>query len=226
MLTQLVSFIELKMINMKEIFLGIFVFLISGSLNHTSAQSTEVQQLLLNVEKLAQFKQILNDMKKVYDILNGGYNVVKDISKGNFSLHKTFLDGLMAVSPAVKKYRRVSDIINLQIRLVKDYKSALKRFRLDKNFNDDELAYIGRIYTKLFDQSLTNIDNLTMVVTANKLRMSDDERLEAIDKIYDDMQDKVSFLQNFNKETSLLSLQRAKVRNDAVIIGGLHGINN
>ena len=61
-----------------------------------SAQSAEIQQLLLNVEKLTQFKQILSDMKKGYQILEGGYNTIKDISEGNFSLHKAFLDGLRA----------------------------------------------------------------------------------------------------------------------------------
>ncbi|MFX9630904.1 hypothetical protein ABTO69_20345, partial [Acinetobacter baumannii] len=57
------------------------------------AQSDEVQQLLLNVEKLAQFKKILQNMYDGYKLLHKGYTAVKNISEGNFSLHKTFLDG-------------------------------------------------------------------------------------------------------------------------------------
>ena len=94
------------------------------------AQYQEMQQLLLNIEKLAQFKQILSDMKKGYVILTGGYNTVKDITQGNFQLHKTFLDALMQVSPTVKKYKRVGDIINYQILLVKESKFAFNRFFL------------------------------------------------------------------------------------------------
>ena len=67
--------------------------------NKALAQKDEIAQLLLNVEKLAQFKQILSDMKKGYVILSGGYNTVKDLSQGNFSLHKTFLDALMEDKP-------------------------------------------------------------------------------------------------------------------------------
>jgi hypothetical protein len=59
------------------------------------AQSDEVQQLLLNIEKLAQFKKILKNMKNGYQIIFKGYTAVKDTSQGNFNLHKTFLDGLM-----------------------------------------------------------------------------------------------------------------------------------
>jgi len=91
------------------------ILLLSAIISRTvQAQSEELQQLALNIEKLAQFKKILSDMKKGYEILNGGYNTIKDLSEGNFSLHKTFLDGLMAVSPSVQRYKKVSDIISYQ----------------------------------------------------------------------------------------------------------------
>lgn len=191
-----------------------------------NAQAQEMQQLILNIEKLAQFRQILKDMKKGYEILNGGYNTVKNLSKGNFDLHKTFLDALMQVSPTVRKYRRVGDIINNQVLLVKEYKVALKRFRNSGNFNPDEIAYLERVYDNLFRLSLRNLDELTTVITANKLRMSDDERLAAIDKIYADMQDKLLFLRSFNNDNSILALQRAKEQNDVNAMREIHRLNN
>jgi len=191
-----------------------------------SAQADEIAQLVLNIEKLAQFKQILSDMKKGYEILSGGYNTIKNISEGNFSLHKAFLDGLMEVSPAVRNYRRVADITNYQIILVKEYRKAYERFRQDNNFNADELAYLGRVYDNLFKESLRNLDELLTVITAGKARMSDDERLQAIDRIYADMQDKLTFLRHFNNNTTILAVQRAKERNDAQTIRKIYGLNN
>ena len=194
--------------------------------NKALAQTDEIAQLLLNVEKLAQFEQILSDMKKGYEILSGGYNTIKDLSQGNFSLHKTFLDALMEVSPAVKHYKRVADIISYQVILVKEYKSAFNRFKQDNNFNEQELAYLGRVYKNLFKQSLNNLDNLVTIITANQLRMSDDERLGAIDRIFADMQDKLLFLRHFNNNTTVLALQRAKEKNDAGTMRLIYGINN
>ena len=191
-----------------------------------SEQADEIAQLLLNVEKLAQFKQILSDMKKGYQILEGGYNTIKNISEGNFSLHKTFLDGLMGVSPTVRNYRRVADITNYQITLVKEYRNAYDRFRRDNNFNPDELAYLSRVYDNLFKESLRNLDELLTVITAGKARMSDDERLQTIDRIYADMQDKLMFLRHFNNNTTILAVQRAKERNDAQTIRKIYGLNN
>ena len=212
---------------MKKLIIILEIVLFSFPMsNKALAQKEEIAQLLLNVEKLAQFKQILSDMKKGYKILNGGYNTIKDLSEGNFSLHKTFLDALMEVSPTVKNYKRVADIINYQVILVKEYKSAFSRFKRDNNFNQQELAYLGRVYENLFKQSLNNLDDLVTIITANKLRMSDDERLEAIDKIFADMQDKLLFLRHFNNNTNVLAVQRAKERNDANTMRLIYGINN
>ena len=207
------------------IILGIVLFSFPMA-NKAMAQTDEIAQLLLNVEKLAQFEQILSDMKKGYEILNGGYNTIKDLSQGNFSLHKTFLDALVEVSPKVKNYKRVADIINYQIILVKEYKSAFNRFKYDNNFNQQELAYLGRVYENLFKQSLNNLDDLATIITANKLRMSDDERLNAIDKIFADMQDKLLFLRHFNNNTTVLAVQRAKERNDANTMRLVYSIKN
>ena len=191
-----------------------------------TAQAQEMQQLILNIEKLAQFRQILKDMKKGYEILNGGYNTVKKLSQGNFNLHETFLDALMQVSPTVRNYRRVGDIVNYQVLLVKEYKAAFNRFKNNGNFNPDEIAYLERVYNNLFKQSLRNIDELTSVITANKMRMSDDERLASIDKIYADMQDKLLFLRSFNNNTSVLAIQRAKERNDVNAMRNIYKVNN
>ncbi|MEP7375301.1 MAG: TerB family tellurite resistance protein [Chitinophagaceae bacterium] len=187
----------------------ILIILLMIAVNKISfAQSQEAQQLLLNVEKLAQFKKILQNMYDGYKIIHKGYTTVKDLSEGNFSLHKTFLDALMEVSPSVKKYKRIADIINYQLRIVKEYNGAFNQFKEDKSFTAEEIDYLGKVYVNLFDQSLKNLDELAMVITAGKLRMSDDERLQAIDRIYSSIDDQFTFLKEFNNNTALLSLQR------------------
>lgn len=209
----------------KWVFIWI-IFLAMLVPSKTLAQSQEMQQLLLNIEKLTQFKQILQDMKKGYVILNGGYNTIKDLSQGNFSLHKTFIDGLMQVSPTVRKYKRIGEIVNYQMLLVKEYKTASKRFKSSSLFNEKEIRYIEKVYANLFKQSLRNLDELTTVITANKLRMSDDERLESIDRITVEMQDKLMFLRNFNANTSVLTVQRSKEHNDVDSMNKLYKVTN
>lgn len=177
-------------------------------------QTQEVMQLLLNVEKLSQLKSILTDMKKGYEIVSRGYNAVRDISQGNFSLHETFIDGLMLVSPEVKKYHRVADIVRYQSAIVSEYKSAFGRFKASGTFSPEEISYLGNVYGQLTRQSVDNLDELLMVITASQLRMSDEERLQAIDRIFADTEDKLVFLRDFNRQTSVLNLQRKKEKTE------------
>jgi len=188
------------------------------------AQAAEIQQLLLDVQKLAQLKGILSDMYKGYQIVSSGYETIKNISEGNFNLHQVFLDGLLAVSPAVQNYKRIADIVNDQVMIVKEYKNAFNQFKLDANFTIEEITYLGKVYNNLFNASLKDIDELIMVITASTLRMSDDERLSSIDKIFAGMQDKLTFLRHFNNNTTLLAVQRAKERNDVSTIQNIYGL--
>ncbi|QRR01549.1 TerB family tellurite resistance protein [Dyadobacter sandarakinus] len=194
------------------------------SLNRASAQTPEVTQLILNIQKLNQLRKILKELKAGYDILFKGYTTIKDISKGNFKLHEAFLDGLLEVSPAVKRYKRIAEIIDFQLKLVSEYRAAFGHFQSGKYFNKDELDYMERVYARLINQSLKNLDALTMVVTAKKMRMSDDERLSAIDKIHEEMQDKLVFLRHFNSTAATLGMQRAKVSVEVESSAQLNGI--
>ena len=189
------------------------------------AQSTEAQQLLLNVEKLSQLKNILSDMKKGYTIISTGYNAVKNISQGNFFLHETFLDGLLLVSPEVRKYARVADIVTAQKDIVSEYKRAMKNFNASGMMNSGELDYISSVYTILLDQSKDNLEELTLVLTAGSLRMNDEERLSAIDRIFKDTSDKLVFLRTFNREAGTLLVQRKRALSDVQGAKDLFKIN-
>jgi DNA repair ATPase RecN len=210
---------------MKKI-LVLFVMILVGTFKPqpARAQAQEIAQLILNIEKLSQFKQILEDLKKGYDILYKGYSTIKNISEGNFKLHKGFLDALMKVSPTVRNYHKVAGIIDMQIAIITEHKSALGRFKNEGNFSPSEIGHMEKVYSNLVSLSLRSLDELANVITADKLRMSDNERLTAIDQIFDQMQDKLVFLRAFNGETSILSAQRAKQKHDAALLKTLEGI--
>ncbi|HUH19367.1 TerB family tellurite resistance protein [Albibacterium sp.] len=192
---------------MKCIWLSI---LIIGTNLSVKAQSKEIQQLMLNYEKLTQLKNILTDMKKGYQVVSNGYTAIKDISEGNFNLHDAFIEGLLSVSPAIKNYKRVPDIIQYQKYIIREYKNAYKNFKLSGFFNEGEIEYMGNVYSNLFNQSVKSLDELATVITSSKLSMSDDERLHAIDRIFAETEDKLQFLRMFNKNAKILALQRSK----------------
>jgi len=210
---------------MKRINVVVLVWMMMLMGLSASAQSHEATSLMLNVEKLSQLRNILSDMKKGYTIVSQGYNKVKDIASGNFALHEVFLDGLMVVSPEVRKYRRVADIISCQKSIVSQYKAALRAFSGADVFNVDELDYLGRVYASLFDASLQNLEDLAMVITSSKLRMSDAERLRAIDRIFLDSSDKLEFLRDFNREAVVLFKHKQKERRELAQLKTIYNSN-
>ncbi|MEX2233119.1 MAG: TerB family tellurite resistance protein [Cyclobacteriaceae bacterium] len=209
---------------MKRIRIAILILPGLCGFHNTFSQTAEAQQLLLNWEKLRQLEEILDNMYRGYKILDKGYTTVKKITEGNYTLHELFIDGLMLVNPSIKNYKRISFIIDYQKLLLKEYRRAYNRFKSDPNFNLDELEYLANVYKFLFDASLRNIDEL-MIITATKLSMSDDERMQAIDRIFFDMEDKLIFLRTFNNNTQLLAIQRARSMNDVRTMRQLYGIN-
>ena len=203
--------------------LTLSVFLTLG-IPMSKAQTEEAAQLLLNVTKLSQLKQILTDLEKGYTTLRTGYNQIEDLASGNFSLHETFLNNLLQVNPAVQNYHKVAEIIGYQIKLVKDCRGALNGFKISNQFNANEISFLSRVYGNLFDKSLQQLDELTLVLTAGELRMSDEERLQAIDRIHSELRDKLNFLTAFNQENQVLAISRAKASQELNQIRNLHSL--
>jgi len=184
----------------------------------------DLQQLSLDYQKLAGLKSILKQMYTGYEVLSKGYSAVKEVSQGNFSLHEAFIDGLFIVSPTVRAYPRIADIINDQTMLVNEYQSAWTSFRQDKHFNPDEIGYMMNVYNNLISASLKNLSDLSMIVTDSQLRMSDAERLAAIDRIFTGGHGQLSFLRSFNDRNYRIAVQRAREANDQQTIKNLYGI--
>jgi hypothetical protein len=216
-----------KTMAMKKIKLIVIVLLLSvvtttGVKGQTIVDA--IQQLALDYQKLAGMKSVLQQMYKGYEVVSNGYNSVKNISKGNFDLHDAFLNGLMLVSPTVRKYPRVKDIISDQETIVAEYKAAAGTFKKDKHITPDEIGNIMDVYNNIVSKSLENLTELSMVMADNKLRMGDDERLQLIDQIYSSGHDQLTFLRHFNNQTRQVAIARAAQANDRQTIKKLYQV--
>jgi len=194
--------------------LFVFLLLLTATATKVSAQDQDLEQLILNIEKLTQFKSILSDMKTGYTILTQGYGQVKDLTQGNFNLHSAFLNSLMQVSPEVRQYGRIADIVSAQLSLVSEGKAMLGRMNGSGHFSAAELVYFNGVFNSLLRGSVDNLTNLANVITGGVMRMSDGERIAQIDHIYSDTQNKLLFLRHFDASVQVLEVQRQKELNE------------
>lgn len=205
---------------MKKIFLLVlFTALITGNLHAQAKQ----QRVLL--QQIAALQVYIGYAKKGYSAVKKGLNTIGDFKRGEFNLHTDYLNSLKAVNPKIKKYARVTEIIGLQIKIMKGYKSLHQQIQQDDLFHGDEVDYIKRVFERLIKNCDTNLNELLTIVTDGKLEMKDDERVKRIDMIYQNMLDNYTFSESFSNETKILAVSKATELKEAKNSRVLNGIN-
>jgi hypothetical protein len=140
------------------------------------------------------------------------------------TLYRDYFDELWKVKNVISYYHRIREVTEEQVRLVEEYKRAWSLFKQDKHFTADELSYMGDVYTGILDESVKNLNQLFLVLNSFSTQMSDAKRLEIINNAADQVERNYYDLQAFNQENILLSLQRAKGKNDADAVKQLYGL--
>lgn len=149
---------------------------------------------------------------------------ISDWANKQKELYKDYFDELRKVKSALTYYHRVKDIIEDQVAMVSEYKSAWATFRQDRNFSREELDYMSEIYTGMMNESLKSIDQLFLVVNAFTTQMTDAKRMEIINAAADAMEQSFLDLKEFNNENKLISIQRAAARGEIEYVKKLYGL--
>jgi hypothetical protein len=190
---------------MRKYFL--FLCLLSNIL--LQGQTTDgKKQIKYLLQQIAALHIYIDYASKGYGIAKRGLHTIRDIKKGDLTLHKDFFSSLKDISPQIKNWIKVADIIAFQVQIIKESKRFQQSVKGSSQFTRDEVAYFKKIFDNLLLACSKNIDELTMVITPAEFAMTDDERIERIDRLYDDMQGKLLFAKSFSKEASLLAIQR------------------
>lgn len=220
----------LKSTGMKKILLMLFLCVsVAGSLQaQTFAEwfdqkNTQRKYLL---QQIAALQVYIGYAQKGYSIAKDGLNTIGGFTRGEFKLHTDYFNSLKSVNPQIKRYAKVADIIALQVKIVKNYNRTYRQLNSSDAFNNDELAYIGRVFSRLLDDCDKTLDELITITTDGKLEMKDDERFARIDKLYLDMQDKYTFSQSFSNDAKSLAASRIKEKTDVQTSRVLQGIKN
>ncbi|MDP2421455.1 hypothetical protein [Sediminibacterium sp.] len=185
------------------------------------AQVQELQQLKLDLEKLAQFKLILSQMKSGYQVLQNGYNGIRDIGKSNFNLHQDYLEGLLLVSPSVKNNPAVNRVYNTQTQIIIDSKSLLSDLRKSQVFTVSELNEVTLACKNITDVVGVDAELLLSVLTPGKFRMSDGERTEVMGTMEQSVQKQAAKLKGLSDEYLKLMMLRRQNRRDMESLKGL-----
>jgi hypothetical protein len=139
-------------------------------------------------------------------------------------LYEEYYQELASVKQIVTDYDEVEQAIMIQGRIVTESQQAYGLFQESNSFSPAELGQMNKIYTGILDQSLQNLDQLLMAVTAFITQMSDEDRLGLINSAYSGILKNYNDLKEFDRQNVQLSLQRAYESGDAGTIQKLYGL--
>jgi hypothetical protein len=186
-----------------------------------TAQVQEQKVLLLQIAAL---KVYIEFAQKGYNVVKKGLDFIGDLKKGELNLHKDYFSSLQKVNPKIKKYVKVAEIILMQIKIIREYKTAFRALHADDLFYGDELDYIERCFNRLLESCDATLKELLTVTSDSNLEMKDDQRIERIDGLHLKMMDDYTFCETFCKELRKKSLAKAKEHNDVNMGRLLNGL--
>lgn len=140
------------------------------------------------------------------------------------ALYDDYFKELWRVKNAIATYRRVRSIVEKQLQLVEEYKRAWAMLQRDPHFSPQELERILGIYSAIFEESLKNIDQLTLVASSFATQMSDGQRLELIAQADKSIDKNLGELRRFSDRNFRLSLSRSSNALQAESLRKLYGI--
>ncbi len=161
------------------------------------------------IQQIAALKVYLGYLEEGYDIAKKGLNIIGNIKDRNFSDHSTYFESLRLVNSSVKSSGKIANIIAYQNQIMNEFRKLRNDPESNETLTQQEIGHIKEVHDNLMTECESSITLLTQVISNHTVEMKDDERLAAIDLLYEDMKDKYTFTRSFVNSTQMLMMQRS-----------------
>lgn len=168
---------------------------LANSIKEIVQTSTTASNMINNFKEV---QKVYNQGKEYYDALKSVHNLVKDAKK----VQQTIL--------------MVGDISDIYVR-------NFQKMMADPYFSIDELGAIATGYSKLLEEGSGLLAELKTVTTSNGLSLSDKERMDVINRVYEEVREYKALVQYYTNKNISVSYLRAKKKNDTDRIMQLYG---
>lgn len=176
------------------------------------------------IKQIAALKVYLNYLKEGYDIAQKGLNMVGEIKGRNFSDHENHFGSLRIAKDNLGNASKIDLILGRQVAIMNEFRELKNVCRNNENLSEEEIHYVDLVYSNLLMECDKVMVALQTVVTDNAYQMTDDERIERIDAIYDDMNRKYVFTRTFCSSTKTLIMQRGVEKREIESARKLNGV--
>jgi len=202
---------------MKKTVLIISIALVSIT-SQTRAQFAVIDPANIATSIANSANQIVETSSTASNMLNNFKEVQKVYNQG-----KEYYDKLKAVNDLIKDAKKVRDAILIVGEIGDIYVNSFGKMLSDPHFRYEELVAISNGYTVLLQESADMLLEMKDVVNVNGLSMTDHERMDIINYVYDRLKSHRNLVSYYTRKNISVSYLRAKKAGDAERVIALYG---
>lgn len=186
--------------------------------------SQQSQQRKLMAQQIAQYEIYLGAIKTGYHITETGLNTAHDLKNGTFSLHSAYINSLDQVNPLIQNSPKGKAIAELNSQTLKLFSDEITWQQHANLLTTTEMSYLQKVRDNLAAKCQLDRNELLQVLTPGKLQLTDAQRLDRLDKLYERMKDKYAFAGSFTTKCRKLALSRKQNQQDNDQLKKLYGV--
>ena len=150
----------------------------------------------------------------------------ESLRKGTDLLDKEYYDKLKGINDLVKDAKKVRDCILFVGEIGDIYVNSFQKMLSDPHFRFEELVAISNGYTVMLQEGADMLKELKDVVNSNGLSMTDHERMDIINYVYDRLKNHRNLVSYYTRKNISISYLRSKKAGDTDRVMALYGNAN
>ncbi|MXV50427.1 hypothetical protein GS399_05530 [Pedobacter sp. HMF7647] len=171
------------------------------------------------VRQLAALEMYAGYARKGYELVSGGLETIKGITRGELGLHEVFFGSLSAVSPLVSGDSRVAGVLRMQLLISARLTSLGSLGALPAAYE----VYGRKVRADLLKGCAEDLVELADVLSQGRLQLSDEERLRRLQMLYASVEERYGFCNRFVSAVQVLAKQRSQEKAETEHLRALFG---
>lgn len=206
---------------MRSFITGVLLFLL---LLNTQAQTDAIQQLKLNLEKLAQLKLMLDNLGKGYAVLEKGYQQLQQQSRETYTLHKDYLDALWKPASAIRQEPALAQLERNEDEIGSLCTTVAKQMQEPQLFSPQEKQYLLRIVANIRAKAAADRGETSAYTEDGRLQMTDAARIQGIRQVAGRISRHLQAIRSLQADVQRSASLRRQILRDQLAIRNAYGI--
>ncbi|UKJ09226.1 hypothetical protein [Solitalea lacus] len=166
------------------------------------------------LQQISALKVYANYLDEGYKIAKEGLGLIEQFKNGELGLHTRYFNALKNVNPVIRNLPIVKEAILIHFstqQIVTETEEQLKR---NKTFDLNERKYLQLVFQRIDQGNKRLVDELFEVLEDGKLEMTDDERLNRINKMHQQLTQVNVFAVQFCQDALILEKNKEREQKD------------